>query len=310
MNKETVVRSATPPSLPLLRGGVERRGERTRYRLVIARSSATKQSHRFLKTRFLAALGMTAIMLFLNYVLPSAAHAISGREVYEKVHEVSLKALDHKIEMTMVLFDKGGGKRSRSLTSYSKKADPEAYKALAVFKSPPDLKNVGFLVHAHTFSNRELWAYFPEYKRVRRIATTSQDDSFFGSDLSYDDFTGPPNLDDFKFSILREEELDGKPCYVVEVTPKVRRKYSKYIAWVAKDLWIQLKIDYYQDKDIYRSGVFKDVRVIDRIPTPFQSEMENKKTGHKTELTLENVQYNTHFPDDLFTQRSLERAGK
>jgi len=79
---------------------------------------------------------------------------------------------------------------------------------------------------------------------------------------------------------------------------------------VAKDLWIQLKIDYYQDKDIYRSGVFKDVRMIDRIPTPFQSEMENKKTRHRTELTLENVRYNTRFSDELFTQRSLERAGK
>ncbi len=240
----------------------------------------------------------------------SLAYAISGRDVYEKVHEVSLKSLDHKVEMTMTLFDRGGGKRTRTLTSYGKKATPEAYKALAVFKSPPDLKNVGFLVHAHTFSNRDLWAYFPEYKRVRRIALSSQDDSFFGSDLSYDDFTGPPNLDDFKFSIVKEDVIDGKPCYVVEVTPKTHRRYTKYIAWVAKDLWIQLKIDYYQDKDIYRSGVFKDVRIIDGIPTPFQSEMENKKTNHRTELRFESVQYNTHFPDDLFTQRSLERAGK
>ena len=140
------------------------------------------------------------MLLLLFSILPASAHAISGREVFEKVHEVSLKSLDHKIEMTMVLFDKGGGKRTRSLTSYSKNADPEAYKALAVFNTPPDLKNVGFLVHAHTFSERDLWAYFPEYKRVRRIANTSQDDSFFGSDLSYDDFTGPPNLDDFKFT--------------------------------------------------------------------------------------------------------------
>jgi len=240
----------------------------------------------------------------------SATYAISGRDVYEKVHEMSLKSLDHKIDMTMALFDKGGGRRSRKLTSYSKHADPEAYKALAVFNSPPDLKNVGFLVHARTFSERELWAYFPEYKRVRRIANNSQDDSFFGSDLSYDDFTGPPNLDDFKFSILKEEDVDGKPCYVVEVTPKTRRKYTKYIAWVAKDLWIQLKIDYYQDKDVYRSGAFKDVRIIDSIPTPFQSEMANKKTGHRTELTIDKVQYHTKFSDDLFTQRSLERAGK
>ncbi len=248
--------------------------------------------------------------VLMMLLVSTAAPAMSGRDVYEKVHEVSTRTLDHKVEMTMTLFDRGGGRRTRTLTSYGKKAAPEAYKALAVFKSPPDLKNVGFLVHAHTFSDRDLWAYFPEYKRVRRIALSSQDDSFFGSDLSYDDFTGPPNLDDFKFSIVKEDAIDGKPCYVVEVTPKTHRKYTKYLAWVAKDLWIQLKIDYYQDKDIYRSGIFKDVRIVDGIPTPFQSEMENKKTNHRTELRFESVQYNTHFPDDLFTQRSLERAGK
>ena len=129
------------------------------------------------------------------------ANAINGREVYEKVHEVRSKALDRKTEAVMVLFDKGGGKRTRTLTEYGKKADPEAYKVLVVFKSPPDLKNVGFLIHAHTFSDRDLWAYFPEYKRIRRIPNSSQDDSFFGSDFSYDDFGGPPNLDDYKFSI-------------------------------------------------------------------------------------------------------------
>lgn len=158
------------------------------------------------------------------------AHAISGREVYEKVHEVRSRALDRKTEAVMVLFDKGGGKRTRTLTEYGKKADPEAYKVLVVFKSPPDLKNVGFLIHAHTFSDRRLWAYFPEYKRIRRIPNSSQDDSFFGSDFSYDDFGGPPNLDDYKFSIEKEDVVDGKPCYVVEVTPKIRRKYTRYLA--------------------------------------------------------------------------------
>lgn len=243
-------------------------------------------------------------------LMAAETNAMGGREVYEKVHEVRSKALDRKTEAVMVLFDKSGGKRTRTLTEYSKKAAPEAYKILVVFNSPPDLKNVGFLIHAHTFADRDLWAYFPEYKRVRRIPNNSQDDSFFGSDFSYDDFGGPPNLDDYKFSIVKEEVIDGKPCYVVEVTPKIRRKYTRYLAWVAKDLWVHLRIEYYQDKNIYREGVFRDVRTIDGIPTPFKLNMENRKTGHRTELTIESIQYRTHFPDELFSQRSLERAGK
>jgi len=248
--------------------------------------------------------------LFFGIFHTTVAYAIGGREVYEKVHEQRSRALDRKTEVTMVLFDKGGGKRTRTLTEYGKKADPEAYKVLIVFKSPPDLKNVGFLIHAHTFADRDLWAYFPEYKRVRRIASSSQDDSFFGSDFSYDDFGGPPNLNDYTFNILKEDVIDGKPCYVVEVTPDMHRKYTKYIAWVAKGLWVHLKIDYYQDHVIYRTGVFTDIRTIDGIPTPFKMTMENKRTNHRTELTVESIAYHTHFADDLFSQRSLERAGK
>jgi len=235
---------------------------------------------------------------------------MSGRDVYEKVHEVRSRSLDRKTEATMVLFDRGGGRRTRTLVEYSKKAGPESYKVLVVFETPPDLKDVGFLVHARTFSDRDLWAYFPEFKRIRRISTKSQDDSFFGSDFSYDDFSGPPNLDDYSFKILREDVMDGKPCYVVEVIPQIHRKYSRYVAWVAKELWIHLKIEYYQEKELYRGGTFRDVQVVDGIPTPFKMLMENKKTGHKTELTIEGIKYHTRFPDDLFTQQSLERAGR
>jgi hypothetical protein len=251
---------------------------------------------------------LTAYILLLTSASP--VFALSGREVYDRVHETIMKTLDRKTEATMVLFDKGGGKRTRTLTEYSKNASPEAYKVLVVFNSPPDLKNVGFLMHAHTFADRDLWAYFPEYKRVRRIAASSQDDSFFGTDFSYDDFGGPANLDDYKFSIEKEETLDGRPCFVVEVTPKIHRKYTRYVAWVAKDLWIHLKIEYYQDHDLYRTGVFQDVRIIDGIPTAFKIFMENKKTNHRTELTIDSIKYHTSFTDDLFTQRSLERAGK
>jgi hypothetical protein len=260
---------------------------------------------------FLIAVRVCALWAILCtlYSAPPV-HALSGRDVYERVHDVRSRSLDRRAEATMALVDRGGGRRSRTLTQFSKKADPEAYKALVLFKSPPDLKDVGFLVHARTFSDRRLWAYFPEYKRVRRIAATAQDDSFFGSDFSYDDFSGPQSLDDYSFSIEKEETIDGKPCYVVEVTPKIHRKYTKYIAWIAKDLWIHLKIDYYREKEIYRSGVFKDVRMIDGIPTPFRIDMENRKTGHRTELTLQSITYRTQFTDDLFSQRSLEQAGK
>jgi len=31
------------------------------------------------------------------------------------------------------------------------------------------------------------------------------------------------------------------------------------------------------------------VRIIDGIPTPFKTDMENRKTNHRTELTIESI---------------------
>jgi hypothetical protein len=241
---------------------------------------------------------------------PSSATAITGREVYDNVHALRQKALDRETKATMVLFDKGDGTRTRTVIEYSKNAKPEAYKVLVVFQTPPDLRDVGILVHARNFADRDIWAYFPEFKRIRRIPTNSQDDSFFGTDFSYDDFSGPPNLDDYSFTILNEETIDDKPCYVIEVIPKIHRKYTRYVAWVAKDLWIHMKIVYYQGNAIYRSGRFSKVQMVDDIPTAFEAVMETIATSHRTELTIDDIHYHTHFPDELFSQRSLERAGK
>lgn len=249
-------------------------------------------------------------ILFLTLLMPSAACALNGREVFEKVHDVGQKGLDRKTEATMELYDRDGAKRTRTLTEYSRNASPEAYRVLVVFNSPYDLKGVGLLIHAHTFADRDLWAYFPEYKRVRRIPTSSQDDSFFGSDFSYDDFSGPMQLNDYSYHILREEAVDGKTCYVVEVTPKVRRKYSRFIAWVARDLWVYTKIVYYRDNEIYRAGSFRDIRTVNGIPTPFRLEMENLKTRHRTVLKVDGIRYHTAFRNELFTQRALERGGR
>jgi outer membrane lipoprotein-sorting protein len=253
----------------------------------------------------------TIFLLFSVLILiSSSAYAMNGREIYEKVHELRTQMLDQKTEATMILFDRDGGKRTRTLTEYGKNSAPEAYKILVVFNSPSDLKGVGFLIHARTFAQRDLWAYFPEYKRIRRIPATSQDDSFFGSDFSYDDFSGPPNLNDYSFKVLREETIDGKPCYVVEVTPKIPRKYSRYVAWIAKNLWVTVKIEFYREKELYRAGSFSDIRMIDGLPTPFHLEMENIKTKHKTVLTVNSIAYRTSFPNELFTQRALERGGR
>lgn len=250
------------------------------------------------------------MMILGSLLCSNPALALNGRDVYDQVHALRVKAIDRKTEFTMILHDKDGATRTRSAVEYSKKTEGDAYKVLILFKTPPDLNDVGFLIHARNFADRDLWAYFPEFKRIRRIPTTSQDDSFFGTDFSYDDFGGPPNLDEYSFTILREEVQDARPCYVVEVQPKTHRKWSRYQAWVDKEQFVHRKIIFFQDKEAYRAGTFTDIRVVDGLPTAFHMEMTNLKSNHRTEVVIDTLLYHTSHPDELFTQRALERAGR
>ena len=236
------------------------------------------------------------------------AKAMTGRDVYAHMRNVLVQGLDRKIDASMLLIDSSGQERRRSLTEYSKKTGPESCKIMVIFSTPPDLKGVGFLIHAATFSERTLWAYFPEYKRVRRIPDTAQDDSFFGSDFSYDDFCGPPDLDDFSYVILDEASVDGHPCVKVKVTPTTPRKYTHFVGWVDTTHWVHRQIEYYQDKELFKTAHVRGIEIIEGIPTPRSLEMRNHRSNHRTQLSIERIEYGTQFPEEMFSQRYLERG--
>ena len=72
-------------------------------------------------------------------------------------------------------------------------------------------------------------------KRVRRITRSGKNDSFMGTDFTYEDM-GSRNLSRDEFSLLREEAVDGVPCWVVEAKAKDSKEpYSRRVIWIRKD---------------------------------------------------------------------------
>ena len=113
---------------------------------------------------------------------------------------------DGRVSFKMRLFDRQDRARERALTVLSKKY-PAGDKSLTRFTYPADIAGTGFLVWEHKGAGTgtkeeakedERFLYLPSLARVRRIAGSEAQESFVGSDFTYEDIGGR-RLDDYTY---------------------------------------------------------------------------------------------------------------
>src|SRR5688572_23165980 len=98
---------------------------------------------------------------------------------------------DSRAELRMRLHDRQGRVRERALTLLTLHgARGSGDRTLIRFTYPNDIRNTGFLVWEHPGADDERFLYLPALGRVRRIAGEEKQESFVGSDLSYEDIGG------------------------------------------------------------------------------------------------------------------------
>ena len=92
----------------------------------------------------------------------------------------------------MRLYDRQGRVRERALTMLRMRGEKgKGDRTLLRFTYPNDIRNTSFLVWEHPGAvDDERFLYLPALGRVRRIAGQEKDESFVGSDLSYEDIGG------------------------------------------------------------------------------------------------------------------------
>ncbi|MEW6203290.1 MAG: outer membrane lipoprotein-sorting protein, partial [bacterium] len=101
-------------------------------------------------------------------------------------------------------------------------------------------------------------------------------------------------------------------CYVIKSTPKDKNtEYSYRLSWIDKSEFLPLKEEYYDSRgELIRVFEAAETRKIQDIPTVTKRIMKNVKTGHRTEVTFKKVEYNLGIPEDIFTERYLQKPPK
>ena len=189
----------------------------------------------------IAALGFAVVL----GAWPGSAHALSAVEIMEKNFVVN-KYQDSTSDTTITLTNKAGKQRVRKTFGTTKlQAGTLDNMRMTRFLEPADVKGTVSLLIEHSEKDDDIWIYLPSMKKVRRLVSSNKKDSFVGTDFSYGDVIGH-KVKEWNHKLLKEEEVDGKPCWVIESTPrdatiKANTGYAKRVSWIQQDNFVTVK---------------------------------------------------------------------
>ena len=167
-----------------------------------------------MNTRTTKRISVLALLLTFALLTVSAANASSGEVMWEVYNRDSGETMSANLIMTIT--NSRGAVRERRIAQYRMDKNGVESK-LMFFLSPSDVRNTSFLSFSYEDGRSDdQYIYLPALRRVKRIASDSKNDSFMGSDFTYDDMgSRHPDLD--THTVLRKETVDGVSTLVVRV---------------------------------------------------------------------------------------------
>lgn len=194
-------------------------------------------------------------------------------------------------------------------------ADNKDSRSVALVLQPISDKGIGLLTYEYAEAGKEndVLLYLPALSKVRRLVSGSDGNedggSFFGTEFFVDD-VNLKKLEDFTYTLLREEVYETRPAWVIEATPTARRSkrtaYDKLVLWIDKDRKVILKEDLFnRSAKLFKQRLNRDFAQIDNVWIARQQTMNNLITNRISAIDNLSVTYNKDVPDELFTERSL-----
>lgn len=238
--------------------------------------------------------------------LANLSAQITGAEVMDEVYKRP-NGDNMQATLNMTITNSRGSTRERSIVQF-RQDDGVTEKKIMFFTAPADVRNTSFLSYSYSDGkNDDQWIYLPALGRVRRIASDKSNESFMGSDFTYDDM-GARHPDEDTHTIIREEQIDGWDCYVVESVPvNSNGDYAKTISWVIKDEWIGLKKEFLDSgNSVVRELSIDEYEKIDGIWVITDMTMSNLEKNSSTRIIMNEVSFDNNLRDSFFSERQMK----
>jgi hypothetical protein len=281
---------------------------------------------RFLPALFSSAIAVAPDFYISDALLPQAA-ATTAEAVARQVQDRNT-GRDSRAAMRMKLFDRHNRVRERALSIITLRGGdapgappsaPDGDRLLIRFTYPNDIRGTGFLVWEHPRADDERFLYLPSLGRVRRIAGTETQESFVGSDFTYEDIGGR-EFDDYSYAFGPPDGENAvwtpavggapRPAWRLESHRKDKTaEFPRVVSLVLKDSLVVVGADVYNRRnEKQKIYTVRRLEQIQSIWTVMESEMTNAIEKSRTELVVESTEYNVGLKEADFSRRELERG--
>jgi outer membrane lipoprotein-sorting protein len=181
-------------------------------------------------------------------------------------------------------------------------------KEVVKFTAPADIKGSGFLSTTLPDGSTQSMIYLPALDRTRRIAGGQKQESFFGSDFSYEDITDLQSGTGKKYD-SKLLKVDAGPVYVVEATPKpgADAAYDKLVLTIPEATLIPTRIEFYRGGALLKVMTIHETVEVDGYTLPSEFEMKTEASGSATTIRESDFKVQDTIPDEVFTERFLRR---
>jgi len=244
---------------------------------------------------FILSIITTCLTIGLN------AQTLNVQQIVEKIenNERVPSSIGHSKQ---TIITSSGKTRTLEMISYSKDKND---KQLTVYTSPSRVKGDKILM---LDKGNEIWFYTPKTDRVRHLASHAKRQKVQGSDFSYEDMSGWDYKKDFICKLLDEETINGKKAYQIELVPtESGPHYSKMILWADKQNFSILKVDYYEDGELFKRLINSNIEEISGYWIPNKMVMKNLLDGGETTIEMSEIKINTDIEDNIFTTNYLKK---
>jgi outer membrane lipoprotein-sorting protein len=231
----------------------------------------------------------------------AAAGDPTGPEVLGKVDAALSAFKDAIFESKLVLKQPNGAAREYVFTTYQKAPD----KRLVRFSAPGDVKGMGVLVE----NKDTMYVFLPGFQRVRRMGTHIKNQSFMGSDFSFED------MSEIAYSHIYDAKLVGsdEKNWILELNAKagLDLEFPKVKLWSDKSMFQPTKMEYSDTagkklKTQLRTEYYKD------SPLHWQpgkvTIIDHRRNDHTSEIVFTSTKIDPGLSDDIFSVRSLVRG--
>jgi len=262
------------------------------------------------KIRIPERVAMVALLAILPVI---SAGAQDPKQIMKKSIQV-VKVSAFEAVSTLTITDSKGNERIRESAMASMSLPDGTEKRIIKFLSPADVKGTGILIFDYPEKSDDMWIYLPALRKTRRIVSKEKSKSFMGSEFSNANMTAP-GLEDFTYTLVGEEDMEGNACDLLESIPintdmEDQYGYSKSLSWIDKNSYLVYRIDYFDfDGELFKTISNREFKKLEKSEGSYmviKMHAKNLSNKRSSEMVMKQVDVTTANPD-YFTVAYLEK---